>query len=62
VKAPPAQSAAKDPKQPPGTVEEMARRANEQTAGEAKALGQTVGDATKKTWRCIASLFTRCAE
>lgn len=62
AKAPPAQAAAKDPKQPPETVEEMARRANEKTAEQAKAFGQTVGDATKKTWRCIASLFTRCGD
>jgi hypothetical protein len=62
AKAPPPQSAAKDPKQPPGTVEEMARRANEKSAEQAKAFGQTVGDATKKTWRCIASLFTHCGE
>ena len=62
AKTPPSQSAAKDRNQPPDTVEEMARRANENTAQQAKDLGQTVGDTTKKTWRCIASLFTRCGE
>ena len=62
AKAPAAQSTAKDPSLPPQTVEEMARRANQKTAEQAKAFGQSVGDATKKTWRCIASLFTRCGE
>ena len=68
VQTPPA-----DPSQPPRTVEEMARRANQNTAEQLKkadedmkesagSFGQKVGDATKKTWRCIASLFTRCTE
>jgi hypothetical protein len=48
----------KDPNAPPQTVQEMARRANEKTAEQAKALG----NATQKTWRCIASLFTRCGD
>lgn len=59
--------------QPPRTVEEMAKRANEQTAEQlqqanenvkeqAKSFGQNIGDATKKTWRCVATLFTRCTE
>jgi hypothetical protein len=62
-----------DPKQPPQTVEEIARRAKDQTAEQiqnanAKAkekvrtLGDNIGDATKKTWRCVTSLFTRCSE
>ena len=62
AKAPPASAATKDPGQPPATVEEMAKQANQKTAEQAKALGQSVGDATKKTWNCIASLFTRCGE
>ena len=62
AKAPAAEPTAKDPSQPPETVEEMARRANQKTAEQAKAFNQSVGDATKKTWRCIASLFTRCGE
>jgi hypothetical protein len=54
---PPAtQSTAKDPNQPPQTIEEMAKRANQKSGEQAKALG----DATKKTWRCISSLFTHC--
>ena len=67
---PPASS---DPKQPPQTVEEMAKRATDKTAeqiqsADAKAkekvrtLGDNIGDATKKTWRCVTSLFTRCSE
>jgi hypothetical protein len=56
---------------PPQTVVEMARRANQQTgeqmkkAGEnitqgAKSVGNAVSNATKKTWDCMTSLFTRC--
>jgi hypothetical protein len=62
TKAPSAQLPAKDPNAPPATVEEMAKRANQKSAEQAKALGQSVGDATKKTWNCITSLFTRCGE
>ena len=64
---------ANDPDQPPRTVEEMAKRANQKTAEQIKknnedvkekveTFGDKVGDTTKKTWRCIASLFTRCTE
>lgn len=63
----------KDPNQPPQTVEEMAKQANQKTVEQIKktnenikqgvqSLGEKVGDATKKTWRCISSLFTRCLE
>jgi hypothetical protein len=56
---------------PPDTVVEMARRANQQTsdqmkkAGEnftqgAKSMGEAVTNATKKTWECMISFFTRC--
>jgi hypothetical protein len=52
--------------QPPRTVEEIARRANETTGREVKqktrTLGENIGDATKKTWRCVTSLFSRCGE
>jgi hypothetical protein len=65
--------AAADPKQPPQTVEEMARRANAKAAeqikkanedmkGQAKSFGKSIGDATRKTWRCVSSLFTRCLD
>jgi len=59
------------PEGPPQTVVEMAKRANEQTAeqmkkaGEnmkegAKSVGDKIGTATKKTWDCMISFFTRC--
>jgi hypothetical protein len=55
------------PEEPPRTVVELAKRANEQTAeqfkkaGEnVKSAGQALGDATKKTWDCMLSFFTRC--
>jgi hypothetical protein len=62
-----------DTSQPPQTVQEMAKRANDKTVEQikktndnlkqgAQSLGDKVGDATKKTWRCISSLFTRCLE
>jgi phage tail tape-measure protein len=53
---------AKNSNQPPATVEEMAKRAGEKSADQAKSFGESVGDASKKTWRCIASLLTRCGE
>ncbi|NKB16113.1 MAG: hypothetical protein HC774_03150 [Sphingomonadales bacterium] len=51
----------------------MAKRANQKTAEQLKktnedmkdqveSFGDKVGDTTKKTWRCISSLFTRCNE
>jgi hypothetical protein len=63
----------KAPNQPPKTVEEMAKRVNEKSAEDLKkanetikdqatSIGQNVGDATKKTWRCIATLFTSCTD
>jgi hypothetical protein len=56
---------------PPQTVVEMAKRANQQTADQmkkagenitqgAKSMGDAVSNATKKTWECMTSLFTRC--
>jgi hypothetical protein len=52
---------------PPQTVVEMAKRANEKTAEQMKKANdnmkdaaKSVGDATKKTWECMISLFTRC--
>lgn len=59
------------PKEPPRTVEEMARRAKESSSEgpqsadakeKSKTLGENIGEATKKTWRCFASLFTRCSD
>src|SRR4029453_1866381 len=65
--------AAKQPDGPPRTVEEMVKRANDKTAEQLKqandkvksqteAVGQGAGEAARKTWACIASLFTRCGE
>lgn len=63
---PPSQvKASADPSQPPQTVEEMARRAKEGTSTKeekTRTLGENLGDATKKTWRCVTSLFSRCLE
>jgi pyruvate/2-oxoglutarate dehydrogenase complex dihydrolipoamide acyltransferase (E2) component len=60
-----------DPDAPPKTMVELAKRANEKTAeqmrqaGEnvkdtVKSTGQAIGNATKKTWDCMISFFTRC--
>jgi hypothetical protein len=48
------------PEAPPQTVLELAKRANEKTAEQMKKAGDTVKDATKKTWDCMLSFFTRC--
>jgi hypothetical protein len=64
--APPAQPA-NEPDQPPQTVLEMAKRANEDTAKQMKKAGDTVQkagqsmkEATKKTWDCVISFFSKC--
>ena len=67
----PAADPKSDPDEPPKTVLEMAKRANEKTAEQfqknnetmkeqAKATGDAFAKATKKTWDCLSSLFTRC--
>jgi hypothetical protein len=55
------------PKGEPKTVVDLAKRANEnmQKANEdmkdqAQSTGQAIGNATKKTWECMWSLFSRC--
>jgi hypothetical protein len=55
------------PDDPPQTVLELAKRANDQTleqmkkAGDTvKKAGETVKDATKKSWDCMVSFFTKC--
>jgi hypothetical protein len=69
----PAPAAVKDPNEPPRTVAEAIERANAKTAeqlreanekvkNQAQALGQGLSDATRKTWQCLSSLFTRCGE
>lgn len=49
-----------EPEAPPQTVLELAKRANEKTVEQMKKAGDTVKDATKKTWDCMLSFFTRC--
>ena len=60
-----------DPDEPPKTVVDMAKRANQQTAEQMKKAGENakeavkttgdaIGTATKKTWDCLTSLFKQC--
>jgi len=67
----PAPAAAKAADEPPRTVEEMLKRANAKTTeqfkqanekvkSQAQAFSQGLSDATRKTWQCVSSLFTRC--
>jgi hypothetical protein len=49
-----------EPEGQPQTIVDLAKRANEQTVEQMKKAGATVKDATKKTWDCMVSLFTRC--
>jgi hypothetical protein len=74
VPEPPKEAAADaDKDTPPATVEEAIRRANAKTAEQlrqanekmktqAQAVGQGISDASKKTWRCLSSLFTSCGD
>jgi len=59
---PPAGAAAPQPPAdaPPKTVVELAKRANEETAAQMKKAGETMKEATRKTWNCMISFFTRC--
>ena len=58
---------------PPKTMVDFAKQANEKAVqqfkkagddvtGTAKTFGQTIANATNKTWQCLASFFTRCGE
>jgi hypothetical protein len=58
--AAPAPVATPGPEAPPQTVLELAKRTNEKTAEQMKKAGDTVKEATKKSWDCMLSLFTRC--
>ncbi len=60
-----------DPEEPPKTMLELAKRANEKTAEQmkkanesmkeqAKSTGDAFAKASKKTWDCVSSFFTRC--
>jgi hypothetical protein len=44
------------PEAPPQTMVDLAKQANEKAAEQMKKAGE----ATKKTWDCMFSLFTRC--
>lgn len=68
---PPPKPAQTDPKEPPKTLEEMADRANKKSsqdlnkAGQtlkegARELGDNLGRATKKTYDCVVSFFSKC--
>jgi hypothetical protein len=53
--------------EPPKTMVELAKRANEKSAEQMKKAGEdmkdaakSMNDATKKTWECMSSFFTRC--
>src|SRR5262245_50599454 len=48
------------PDAPPQTMVDLAKQANEKTVEQMKKAGETVKQATKKTWECVVSLFTRC--
>jgi hypothetical protein len=48
------------PEAPPQTMVDLAKQANEKAAEQMKKAGDSVKDATKKTWDCMFSLFTRC--
>lgn len=60
VQPPPAADPKADPQEPPKTMLELAKRANEKTTEQMKKAGETVKEATKKTWDCMLSFFTRC--
>lgn len=45
---------------PPKTLVELAKRTKDQVGEDAKATGEAVGGAMKKTWNCLTSLFSKC--
>jgi hypothetical protein len=56
----PADKPKPDTEEPPQTMLELAKRANEKTAEQMRKAGENMKDATKKTWDCMLSFFTRC--
>lgn len=48
------------PDEPPKTVEEALRRASKSTADGVSKAGNATGEAAKKTWNCVTSLFKSC--
>jgi hypothetical protein len=59
-KSTPAAAPKPAPDAPPQTMVDLAKQANEQTAEQMKKAGESVKQATKKTWDCMLSFFTRC--
>jgi hypothetical protein len=57
---PAAAPAAPAPDAPPQTMVDLAKQANDKTVEQVKKAGESVKQATKKTWECVVSLFTRC--
>jgi hypothetical protein len=57
---PPPAAGQTGPKAPPQTMVDLAKEANKNTADQVKKAGDTVKDATKKTWDCVLSLFSKC--
>ena len=58
----PAAAASPAPEAPPKTMVDLAKQANEKTVEQVKKAGESVKQATKKTWDCVFSFFTRCGE
>jgi hypothetical protein len=56
----PVDAAPPSPSAPPQTVVDLAKQANEQAVEQVKKAGDTMKEATKKTWDCMLSFFTRC--
>lgn len=57
------------PQEPPKTMVDLAKqtnaqikKANEDMKEKAKSMGQAFGDASKKSWDCMISFFTRCGQ
>ncbi|MEM1371478.1 MAG: hypothetical protein AAGG72_04515, partial [Pseudomonadota bacterium] len=55
-----AQSAPRQPEGPPKTVEELAKRATTDTRESLEEATDAVGRVARKTWGCLASLFSDC--
>jgi hypothetical protein len=56
----PAAAPSSAPDAPPQTMLDLAKQANEKTVEQVKKAGESVKHATKKTWDCMLSFFTRC--
>ena len=58
--APQSAAVAPVPDEPPKTVEEALRRATKSTTDGVAKAGNATGEAAKKTWNCVTSLFKSC--